>query len=308
MELYEVLSPSGREAAMVEFIKEKAERAGFSCRADAFGNLICEKGGTGKKFTIECGMDTVCIMKTAETKDGMLKIGVPDSKMAGNLAGSKVQFQNKTVGVIRCGKTEKIEDFDLSVDIGETDREAAAKKVPTGEFGTVVCDKTETGRFIFGNGVSTYAPIETVLRVMEKCENKNVSFVFTAQKKFAGRGIKALLGGYDTDYFVSVNSAAEDENVKCGGGAVVIIKDKSTVLSVSARKCLIESGKKVQLAATEENLYAELPQICGNGAMSGCVCLPVRDKDKPYEGCMKDDIESAAELLLNFCGRYDKIN
>ena len=44
MDLFEILSPSGREEGMNEYIKEYAKSYGYKCRNDVFGNLICEKG------------------------------------------------------------------------------------------------------------------------------------------------------------------------------------------------------------------------------------------------------------------------
>lgn len=300
MDLYEILSPGGRECAMTEFIKAKAEKLGYACKTDVFGNLICQRG-SGAKITFECGADTVCFMKTAETDGGMIKIAVPKSSDVASLIGKKVKFLNGVTGFVRCSKTEKPEDFDLSVDIGETDRESAAEKVPTGEFGSVLCDMTETDKFIFGNGLSSYAPVAVMLEVMENISHSGISFVFTAQKRFAGRGIKALLGDYETDYFVSVDTISEKGEIKCGGGAAVIIKDKTGVLNVDVRKALISSaGGDVQIAATDDNMYLDLPQICGKGTLSGCVCLAIRDKNKSYEGCAKSDIKSAAAMLLKF--------
>lgn len=296
MEIFKILSPSGREDNMRAYIKSRAEKLGCKTSCDVFGNLICGEG----KVTIECGMDTVSIMKTAETDTGMIKIAVPVSSSVKALLGKKVEFLNGVKGVVRCQKSENIEDFDLSVDIGEADKESAAKAVPTGEFGTVICDAFENGKYIFGNGISSYIPILVMLSLMEKAKGK-AAFVFTAGKKFAGRGIKSLLGNYETEEFISVNTTKEKDEVKCGGGAAVVIKEKSALPTVSLRKELISAAEgDVSLLSTDESLYLDLPQIFGKGAKSGGVCIAVRDKDNGYEAVSKADIESAAALILNY--------
>ncbi|MBR2916603.1 MAG: hypothetical protein IKC07_03250 [Clostridia bacterium] len=300
MEIFNILSPSGREENMVSYIKSYGESLGYTCRTDVFGNLICEKGEG--KLAIECGIDFVSIMKIGETDKGMIKASVPNSKEVSSLVGKKVKFLNGVVGIVRCNKTEDIEDTDLLIDIGETDKEGAKKKVPMGEFATVVCDITENEKFIFGNTVSNYAPILTALEVMKNAEN--TAFLFTVQKKFAGRGLKALLGGYEAETIISINTICEKDEIKCCGGAVVIIKEKGAVPTEKVRKALIETGgEKVQIGATEDNLFLDLPLICGKGALTGGVCIPIRDKGKAYEGMAKNDIKAATELILNYINR-----
>ncbi len=301
MNIYEILAPGGRENAMGEYIKAEAEKMGYNCRFDTFGNLICGEGSV----TIECGMDTVSFMKIAEDENGMLKIAVPQKSAVSMLKGRKVQFLNGVVGVVRYNKSEDMEDFDLSVDIGENDKEGAAKAVKTGEFGSVICDMFETEKYVFGNGISSYIPVLVLLEVMKAAKGK-AAFVFTTSRKFAGRGLKALLGEYDTKKLVFVGTVKEKDNVKCGGGASVVIKEKGAIPNVSLRQKLIASAEgEIQLLATDENLYLDLPQIYGKGTISGGICIPVRDKDGDYEAVLKADMESAVKLLINYISNGD---
>ncbi len=296
MDIYEILAPSGRESQMGEYIKKKAEEMGYACRFDTFGNLICGEGDTA----IECGMDTLCLMKTAETDSGMIKVAVPNSGAVKSLKGKRVRFLNGVTGVIRCEGDKAVEDFDLAADIGVANRESAKNAVPTGEFATVLCDKFETEDFIFGNGVSDYVLIEIMLEVMKRAKD-TAAFIFTASKKLGGRGIKALLGGYDAKNLISLVKTEEKGEVKCRKGAGVVIKEKGTVPSVDLRQALIKSAEgDAQLVATEERLYLDLAQICGKGAKVGGVCVPVRDKDGIYEGVSKSDTESTVKLLTNY--------
>ncbi|MBQ2890114.1 MAG: hypothetical protein IJE44_00530 [Clostridia bacterium] len=302
MEIFEILSPSGREENMISYIKAFGESQGYKCNTDVFGNLICEKGDG--KIAVECGVDSVALMKIGETDSGMIKVSVPSSKEVSSLVGKKVKFLNGVVGVVRCDKTENIEDSDLNIDIGETDKEGTKEKVPMGEFATLCADITENEKFIFGNGISVYAPIITALEVMKNADD--TAFLFTTQKKFAGRGLKALLGGYEADTVISINTIPEKDEVKCTEGAVVIIKEKGAVPTEKVRKALIKAGgEKVQVGATEDNLFLDLPLICGKGALTGGVCIGVRDKGKAYEGIAKADIKSAAELILNYINKVN---
>lgn len=302
MEIFEILSPSGREENMISYIKAFGEKQGYKCKTDVFGNLICEKGEG--KLAIECGVDTISLMKIGETESGMIKVSVPNSKEVSCLIGKRVKFLNGAVGVVRCDKTENIEDSDLNIDIGETDKEGAKSKVPMGEFATLCLDITESEKFIFGNGISNYAPIITALEVMKSA--KDTAFLFTTQKKFSGRGLKALLGGYETETVISINTLPEKDEVKCTDGAVVIIKEKGAVPTEKVRKALIEAGgEKVQIGIAEDNLFLDLPLICGKGALTGGVCIPIRDKGKAYEGIAKADIKAATELILNYINKVN---
>ncbi len=298
MEIFNILSPSGREESMVSYIKGYGESLGYTCRTDVFGNLICEKGDA-KNLSIECGIDSVSIMKIGETDGGMVKVAVPNSKAVSSLVGKKVKFLNGAVGVVRCEKSEDILDSDLNIDIGETDKEGAKAKIPMGEFAALLCETEENDKFIFGNDISTYVPIIVLLEVMKSAQN--TAFLFTTQKKFSGRGLKALLEGYETKTVISVNTIAEKGEVKCCDGPVIIIKEKGAVPTVSVRKNLIESGnEKVQIGVSDESFFLDIPQITGKGAHTGGVCIAIRDKGKSYEGVFKEDIKDTAELILNY--------
>ncbi|MBE7012108.1 MAG: hypothetical protein E7415_05495 [Ruminococcaceae bacterium] len=300
MELFEILNPSGREEKMSQYIKSFAEGHGYSCRCDVFGNLICEKG-ENIKIAVECGIDNISIMKTAETEKGMLKIAVPNSALVKSLVGKKIKFLNGVIGIVRCDKKEDITDFDLNVDIGANTKEKAEKTVPTGEFATVECEMFENGGFLFGNEISAYAPIMVLLGVMKNAEN--TAFLFSAQKKFMSRGLNALFENYEAETVISVNALAEKNGISCGKGAVIIIKEKNAVPTVDVRKELINSAETVQIGATDEALGLDAPLIYGKGALCGGVCIPVRRKGESFESIAKSDINSAVEIIGNYLKR-----
>ena len=301
MELFEILAPGGREEKISEYIKDYAGKCGYKCRNDVFGNLICEKG-ENIKVAIECGMDNISIMKTAENEKGMLKVAVPNSALVKSLVGKKIQFLNGVLGIVRCEKKEDITDFDLNIDIGASNKEEAQKAVPTGEFATVVCDKFENENFVLGNNISSYVPIQVLLEVMKTAES--TAFLFSAQKKFAGRGLNALFDGYEAETVISVNTIPEKNGVSCGKGAVVLVKEKNAVPTVKVRKELIDSAEgKVQIGAIDEALGLEAPLIYGKGAYCAGVCIAVRGKDDSYEAVAKSDIDSAVKIICNYLKR-----
>ena len=301
MDLFEILSPSGREEGMSEYIKVYAKSYGYRCRNDVFGNLICEKG-ENIKVAIECGMDNVSIMKTAETEKGMIKIAVPNSALVKSLVGKKIKFLNGVSGVVRCDKKEDITDFDLAVDIGVSSKEEAEKAGPMGEFATVVCDKFENGDFIYGNNLSSYIPVWILMEVMKTAEN--TAFLFSAHKKFMGRGLNALFEGYEAETVISLNTIPEKNGVSCGKGAVVLVKEKNAVPTVSVRTKLIEvADGNVQIGATDESLGLDAPLVYGKGAYCGGVCVAVRGKDEAYESVAKSDIDSASLIISEYLKR-----
>lgn len=301
MELFEILSPSGREEQMAEYIEQYAKGYGYECRVDVFGNLICEKGNE-IRIAVECGMDNISVMKTAENEKGMLKVAVPNSTAVKSLIGKKIRFLNGVTGVVRCDKKDDVTDFDLSVDIGVSCKDEAEKIVPTGEFATVVSDVFENGEYIFGNGISAYIPVKILLEVMKTADN--VAFLFSAQKKFAGRGLNALFEGYDAETVISVNTLPEKNGVSCGKGAVVLVKEKNAVPTVRVRKELIEAaGENVQICATDEALNLDAPLIYGKGAFCGGVCVAIRGKDENYESVLKSDIDSAVNVISGYLKR-----
>lgn len=301
MEFFDILCPGGREGQIIDYIMAYAKNLGYECKCDVFGNLICNKGNS-QKLAFECGVDNISIMKTAETENGMIKVAVPNASAVRNLIGKKIQFLNGVVGVVRSNKKEEVVDFDLEVDIGVCNKEDAKKVVPTGEFASLICDNFESDDFMFGNGLSSYIPVMIFLNMMKKVQS--ATFLFTVQKRFGGRGLKALLSNYEAETIISLNVLPEKDNIKCGKGAVVVVKEKGTVPSVKIRQELISvSGENIQIGSTDENLYLDLPVICGNGSLVGGVCIPVRDKDGAYEAISKKDISSAEKLLINYINK-----
>lgn len=300
-DIFEIISPSGREKNMRDWIKEKAEEMGYSCKTDVFGNLICGEG----KTTFECGIDTPSIMKTAADDDGMIKVALASPDYAKSAINKKVRFLNGVLGVVRSHKTEKIEDFDLLLDIGAADKKEANEKIETGEMGSPICEPFETENFIFGCGVSSYIPILTLLEAMKSAKGK-AAFAFTAGRRTAGRGISALLEAYDTQRMISLVCANETKDLKCGKGAAVVIKEKGTVPCSTIRKELIAAANgKAQLLVCEERLFLDKAQLGGKGAKTGGICIPVRDKDGAYETVSKSDISCAAEIIINYLKQVD---
>lgn len=299
MEIFDIQSPSGRESEMAEYIKQYGEKCGYSCRIDDFGNLICEKGTSSS--ALECGMDSLAIMATAYNDDGMIKVAVPNGNMAEKIVGMKIKFLNGTVGIVRCEKSEKVTDFDLCVDVGAMNKDEAEKTVPVGEFASPLCEKFENGRYIIGNGLSSYVPIYALLQIMKSVNN--TAFLFSAQKKFAGRGLCALYEKVNYDFVISVNTVPEKNGVKCGKGVVVPIKERNVVPSVNLCRDIIDKRENVQVCGTEEALWLDKAMLYGKGSHCIGVCLAVRDKNKAYEAVAKSDIEALCGMITDYLKR-----
>ena len=140
------------------------------------------------------------------------------------------------------------------------------------------------------------------MEVMKTAEN--TAFLFSAQKKFAGRGLNALFEGYEVETVISVNTIPEKNGVASGKGAVVLVKEKNALPTVDVRKKLIEVAYgKVQIGATDESLGLEATLIYGKGAYCGGVCIAVRGKDEAYESVAKSDIDSAVLIIGNYLKR-----
>ncbi len=295
-ELCNIFAPSGDEQKMREYITEHSKTLFDSIETDNIGNLICCKSGRARSLCIECGLDSCGIMVIAKETDKIYFSGV-GGVSAAYLAGKKVFFKNGETGVVRFdGKNiddAKVTDLYIEMD---------AQNIGIGDFGVVEGGFFENSTKLFANDISTKIEIAAVLKAVGKANtDRGLTVVFSAQRRFAAKGIKAFLGANEFDKVVTVDGVACENGIKADGGCAVIAVDNRGVsdkdLRCKAEELATKNNIKVQTAVTGENLCLEAIATSGKGTNAVAIGIPVSHKGKPYESIMKSDFDKTVKLL-----------
>ncbi len=295
-DLCKVFAPSGDEQKMREYIIENAKKIFDTVETDNIGNLVCRKAGSGRKVCIECGLDSCGIMVISKECDRVFFSGV-GGVSAAYLAGKKVTFKNGEVGVVRFdGKNiddAKVTDLYIEMD---------TQNISIGDFAVITGDYFENSTKLFANDLSTKIAIAAVLQAVRVADtNNDLTVLFSAQRRFAAKGIKAFFGCNDFDEVVTVDGVICENGIKSDKGCAVIAVDSHGVSDKGLRDRIEavakKSNAKIQTAVTGENLCLESITTWGKGANAVGIGIPVMHKGKPYECVMKSDLDETIKLL-----------
>jgi len=305
---------AGNEEAMRDFIVSQIRPYVSRVEVDTLGNLLAFFGDGEPEFVIECGMDECGVMAVGIEESGIVRVAAVGGVKAENLLNREIRLSQRP-GVVRCDKTEKIDFTGLYVDLGFDSREEAEKAVKIGDMAVLENDFRLTGNYAMSSSVSVKSPIAIMIDIIKNIQtDKNVCFLFSAQKQLGSKGLKAAMGTMSLDTFVGISCAADDakSDIKLGKGPAVVIKEGGvladsrlkTLLTATAEKAAISyqlyigdesSGLKAAIAGT--------PKL-----RCGAVLLPVKYKGLPLEKASLADMENVKKLLVNFINEYGADN
>ena len=295
-DLCEVFAPSGDEQKMREYIIENAKKIFDMVETDNIGNLICRKSGSSRRICVECGLDSCGIMVISKECDKVFFSGV-GGVSAAYLNGKKVIFENGEVGVVRFdGKNiDDAKVTDLYI-------EADAQDIGIGDFAVIAGDFFENSTRLFANDLSTKIAIAAVLQAVRAVDtNNDLTVLFSAQRRFAAKGIKTFFGCNDFDEIVTVDGVICENGVKANNGCAVIAVDSRGVSDKAFRdiieKLAEKHDTKIQTVVTGENLCLETIETSGKGANAVALGIPVMHKGKPLECVLKSDLDETVKLL-----------
>ncbi len=275
MEILNTVSPTGREQIKIK-----------GTQTDKFGNLI---KGQGKTLFV-CALDEPGVMVTTLTEK--ICIVTVGNQKPEELVNKKITFTNNATAIVRCEKKEEIKDTDLTLEL-------ISGELNTGDFGSISPEAQESETEIIANNLS-YKIGAYVLKDVEKGK-----VLFAREHNFGFKGLRAHLSENEYERVILISTTERD---KIG----ILAKDKSAVADVNLRDTMKilakEIGISVDVEISEENLGLSIPQITGNGAISGGILIPVKNKGKMYESCNRKMIENAKRLLLKIAEKYDNID
>ncbi len=277
---------SGRENAVRDYIISQLGDAPYT--VDPLGNLIVRvKGKKKAKNTVMlCAhMDEVGVIVTCILQSGLLRFTTVGGIRPEVLAGKSVRFENGVCGVIGikpmhlCKGDARLalpEITDLTIDIGEADKEAAAARVRPGDTAVFTNEFTELGGGkVLSKAIDDRAGCAVMLDMIRTGVEYDTVFCFNVQEEVGLRGAKTSTFTVRPDYAIVLEAttaadlpgAAEDARVcVLGEGAAVSFMDKATVYDPKLYK-------KVMALAEEAGIPAQPKTAVAGGNDAGSVHL-----------------------------------
>lgn len=313
-------SISGYEEKCAKAICKIAKPFCDEISIDALGNVIAHKKGKGKKLMMPAHMDVIGFMVTGIDEKGFVSITNIGGQRAWRLGGTRIKFQNGTVGIV-CPRAEsKISEnnaahttmADIYVDIGAKDEKSARKMLRVGDW-AVFANNAETG---LGNtltapycdNLASAVALLCAMSIVDKSEN-DLYFVFTVREEVGCLGAKTAAFAIEPDMAIAIDltltgdcPANSPMEVSLGKGPTIKIKDSSVICSAEVVKHLRLSAEKSKIAYQDEVLLAggtdtSSTLVSGKGVKSGCISIPGRYIHSPVETINIGDAEQAAKLL-----------
>lgn len=317
-QLTQLFGPSGYETAVRKFIKEEIKDYADEIIEDAIGNLIVLKKGYGekkKKIMLSGHTDEIGVQVIKIEENGMIMVKSLGCSWIYTAYQSRVQFRNKTVGVIASRvRPQNLEDkfTNLYVDIGLSKKEEVLKYVDVGDVAVYMGSyETLPGENITAKAiddrVGCYMMIETLKRVKQAYHD--VYYVFAVQEEVGCRGSKVTAERIKPDLGIAVDVTPghdrpgdlEGSNT-LGIGTAIKISDTSVICDEELNALLFQICKEKDIPFQKEVIYvggtdASSMNLSGYGVKAGAISVVTRYTHGPNAIVSLNDIEASIRLL-----------
>lgn len=251
-QLTEAVGVSGDEKEVRKLILELISGHVDEHRIDAMGNLIAVKRGTGEldwTVMVDAHMDEVGLMVTDVDSNGAFQFvgvgGFNDRALLGKIVqvGSK-----KVTGVIGARPIHLLESSqrdslvkmkDMRIDIGASSKEAAGKKVKSGDRAAFVTEYEELGEVAIGKSFDNRAGCAALIELLRKDPYPfDLVAAFTVQEEVGLRGARVVSFSVKPDAALILESTPAYDlpnerdvspNVVLGKGPAIYVMDSNAV-------------------------------------------------------------------------------
>lgn len=337
-EICETPGAPGYEQRIRELIIEKVSPFVDEVTADAMGNLIVLKRGTGtQRLMVAAHMDEISFIVTHIEEEGFVRFHTLGGFDPKTLTAQRVVIHGKKdiIGVMGSKpihlmkpseqtKAPRITDY--FIDTGRPAREVK-KLVSVGDVITRERKLIRMGPCVNGksldNRVSVFILIEALRKLGKQKPPLDVYGVFTVQEEVGLRGATTSASqinphyglGLDVTIAFDVPGAQPHEMItRMGAGAAIKIMDGSTIcdyrmvnyLKWLARKKKIRWQTEVLTAGGTDT--AAIQRAGRDGAIAGAISIPLRHIHQSIEMAHEDDIAAAINLLTNSFLYIDKFD
>ncbi len=308
------VSPSGRESAITDIIREELKDVCDEIYTDTLGNLICHKKGNGKKLMLAAHMDEIGFMVNYIDDKGFLRFSTIGGILKYNSINSTVEFTSGEKGKISYENKENPSSVGFEkmyIDIGAQNKEDAEKRVQIGDMASYGGNFALIGNKIMAKALDDRVGCWTLIRAMQNVnETQNdVYAVFTVQEEVGCRGAKTAAAQINPDIAVAVDVSnvgdtpeSMELNLTLGKGPAIKIKDASFIIHEKVKDILLyaanKSGIPFQLeAASFGGTDSGAIHTAGGGIPAGTISIPTRYIHSANEIVCRDDLENTAKFV-----------
>ena len=326
------IAPSGREGAVAKLVEEEIAPFCDEIRTDKVGNLIAvirpERTENAKKIMISAHMDEVGFMVKGIDGDGRVRIlplGRYDSRV---LSGRKVSFLSGVAGLAaskaihlqsRAEHGVPVPMDKIYIELGAKDKTETEAHVSLGDFGTFAPKFVRLGKDrVAGKALGGRAGVLLLTELVKKVKQMKdagalaaeYDFVFSVKREIGGREFAITTAAYTLapDMAIVIDSVptadfADETQVKCGGGAVLVPADAQTIYDRQLFAKTVSVCEKEGICHQYHKLVARVGNEAGSVHKSGVgvptmtVGLAVRNLHSSAEIVSLADMEAASALL-----------
>ena len=334
-ELSLAFGPSGCEDRVRDMIEDRAKDVADKVVVDRMGNLICKmtfgSGDNRPKVMLAAHLDEVGFMVDGIRSDGMLTFGCVGGVDPSVVAGRKVLVGNEKTCVrgLICSKAihhkdkkerEKAVEIDkLYIDIGQTSKEEAEKKVAIGDFVTFDSEFFcfgKDGRTLKCKALDDRMGCAALLEIMDMLKKEpikadaEVYFCFTVREEIGYSGAGSAAELIDPELAIVLETTAISDIPETpphrrvadvGAGAVLSLADRATIYD----RELVEQSMAL---AKKNSINAQVKRYVSGGNDAGkihrrlcgiqtlAVSVPTRYLHSPACVASLDDYYSVRDL------------
>lgn len=287
-DIIEAFSPVGCEERMREFLKNRLKGKFDEIVTDNMGNLIAKAGNGG--LCIECGMDSVGVM-VVSTDDLTARFASVGNIKVKDVLERRIVFENGACGVVCCDEDKDSEAAKLSDLYISFDEQTAE----IGDFGVIEPEFTEDECAYTAYGLKGRIALAALCRAVNSVEEiNNATLLFSAQKRFGGKGLRAFFGVNNFDKVITLDGWK-------GDGCAIVAKDEHVVSNPFLRKELeqmvIDNDIDVQTVVTDENFCMNFINItCGDPCAA--IGIPAVCEQGELDRVAKCDFDTAVKMLV----------
>lgn len=259
--------------------------------ADNLGNITITKGKKGRELKLICPFETVKLL-ISKAEEGKIKF-IPNTNISPKaFLGKKVTSDNSVLGVI---SAEGDFEDELTLENLYIDSDLASVKLCS--FTEIVSEIEKREEVYCGTFLSNVVPGYIFINIAKALCDTDKEFSLTF--KIAKILTENIFKSEEMPYIITLNSAKEVTDFKCGNGCGVVLKSTETIMDDRIKTLALENGADAQIIISDEKITAfDKMSVRFGGGRYGGFCIPVCETDEGVEKIYLKDVEKTENLLL----------
>ncbi|MCH5210732.1 MAG: M42 family peptidase [Oscillospiraceae bacterium] len=331
--LSQINAVSGNEQDIRDIILEEIKDIADEVTVDTMGNIIALKKGLNpeKKIAVTANMDEPGLIVSEITDKGYLKFKLVGKIDPRKLVSKKVLVGNSGVkGIIgmkaihlqtRDERKNVVKPDKLFIDIGETSRETAGKRVKKGDYVTFDTEFETLGNTVKGKALDRSAPCMALIEAFKGEYKNDVYACFLTQHEVGARGAYIVSHRINPDVCLTVWSAdttdmygCKDDNSGCSvsDGVIISYMDRALIADKNLTDAMTEEAQRHGIRFQKKVL---VPFSSDGGAMQTgadgtrilSAAIPCRYSHSPVSIMALGDIAETTEYIRLYLNKIGDI-